>query len=874
MNRFNYILLFLLFISINAFGTHNRAGEITYRHISGYTFELTITTYTYRYSPANRIALTVTWGDGTSSVINKVPPGQKWIVIPGTDYYFNTYIGTHTYPGAGVYEILMEDPNRNQGVKNIPNSVNTIFSIKTTMLIGSDIGSNNTPVLLNPPIDKAAKGHIFIHNPAAYDSDGDSLSYSITVCTGEGGQPIEGYVLPPATDTLLIDEITGDLKWITPAEVGVYNIAILVEEWRKNIHIGRIERDMQINVYESDDNPPVNQEIPDYCIEAGDTIDFSITTTDADNDQVKQEMEGGPFQVTNPAVFEIESVGYGWAISHFRWITNCSHARQQPYYLVLKSADINDDISLVDITSFYIRVLHKAPDNLRTFAGVDTIKLEWDASHCGNPAGYKIYRRLGYYGFSPDSCENGVPEYTGYELIDIVAGGNVNSYRDDDHGEGLVPGYDYCYMITAYYSDGAESFASHEVCTTLIAGTPPILKVSVNADDEVNGEIDLAWAVPLGVDTIDDGPYRYEILRMDPGQANFTSIATKPTTDLRDTTYIDADINFNTLIFPYTYSVILYYYEGGAWYKIPGNETATSQYITIDGADNELTLNMKKRAPWLNYRYDIYRKNNNTNIFNFIGSSNRPVYIDTALRNNTTYTYRTVGFGTRPLFGTEYPAENISHIAKGMPIDTIPPCTPDLFVTSECDSTVGYNYLTWNISDSCKNDEVLGYKIYFRNSLEGNFALVDSLPPDRRSYKHFADSTIEGCYAITAIDSSNNESLKIPFCVYNLCSFYNLPNVFTPDGDGINDIYKSFNLNGYIKKVGMTIFNRYGKAVFKTDNADINWDGRNKENGKLVSTGVYYYICDVYEPRITGIVVHNLTGFIHIFSGGDNNKAE
>ena len=42
------------------------------------------------------------------------------------------------------------------GVKNIPNSVNVVFSISTILTVNPAMGRNNTPVLLNPPYDKAA----------------------------------------------------------------------------------------------------------------------------------------------------------------------------------------------------------------------------------------------------------------------------------------------------------------------------------------------------------------------------------------------------------------------------------------------------------------------------------------------------------------------------------------------------------------------------------------------------------------------------------------------------------------------------------------------------------------------------------------------
>lgn len=858
--------------------THNRAGEITYRHISGYTFEFTVTTYTYMYSQANlsRRQLNVDWGDGSTSKVDLLDvPGSiegGHLPIPNTDYFHNVYKGVHTFPGSGIYEIVMEDPNRNLGVKNIPNSVNTIFSIKTIMMVGANIGANNTPVLLNPPIDRAARGHIFIHNPSAYDPDGDSLSYTLTTCLGLGGEPIEGYSFPPASDTLLLNEYSGDLIWNTPTEVGIYNIAMLVEEWRKGLRIGRIERDMQINVYESDNNPPVNPLIDDFCIIAGDSIVFTVTSTDADGDSVVQTMNGGPFEVSNPATFILDSASHGYSTSTFKWFTKCENARQQPYYVVFKSEDINDDIQLVDITSFAIKILHPPIENLIAKPGYDSIRLEWKIPDCVTPAGYNIYRSLVHYGYTPDSCEYGVPSYTGYTLFDHVIGASENHYKDDNHGEGLVPGYDYCYMVTAYFSDGAESIASSEVCTTLVAGTPSIIKVSVASDDEANGIIDLAWAMPRGIDTIDDGPYKYFILRKAPGEIDYKVIDSIYSPDLADTTFTDSGIN--TLIYPYTYSVVLYYFKDGIWIPLPGNEYAGSQYIDIAASDNRLTLNMKKRTPWLNNRYDIYRKTANNPLFANVGSTTESVYEDSLLVNNIPYTYRTIGFGKRPLYNMEYSIQNNSHISSAIPVDTVPPCPPELIVTSTCQEKGIIDSLTWSTPDSCRNEEVVGYKIYFKNLPAEPFDLLDSVPSTISMYIHKPDSVIEGYYAVTAVDSSNNESEKIPYYIVSICGYYRLPNVFTPNNDGVNDIYTSFNINHYVKKVDMTIYNRYGSMVFKTDNPDINWDGRNMNNKKLVSTGVYYYICDVYEPLSTGAVVRNLTGFIHVYSGDDNVKVE
>ncbi|HQL69775.1 MAG TPA: hypothetical protein PLA77_03020, partial [Bacteroidales bacterium] len=198
-----FIATFLTF-TVQLMATHNRAGEITYRQLSSLTFEITIITYTSTGPnwTADRPTLEVFWGDNTSEYLPRV----EEVFLP--DYYKrNKYVGIHTYPGPGIFEIVVEDPNRNYGVENIPNSVNTLFAISTTMQINAELGVNNTPVLTQPPVDKAAKGRIFIHNPGAYDPDGDSISYKLTICRGDNGEPITGYTLPEASHSITVNEI-------------------------------------------------------------------------------------------------------------------------------------------------------------------------------------------------------------------------------------------------------------------------------------------------------------------------------------------------------------------------------------------------------------------------------------------------------------------------------------------------------------------------------------------------------------------------------------------------------------------------------------------------------------------------------------------
>jgi gliding motility-associated-like protein len=866
MKRLISIATVLFLLPVYLLATHNRAGQITFCLISGYTYSVTITTFTYTKSAADRDFLEVEWGDNSTSMVSRTLK----VDIPN-DYRHNEYTTTHTFPGPGIYQIVMQDPNRNYGIRNIPNSVNVIFSVKSILVISPDVGKNSSPVLLNFPIDRAAKGHIFIHNPSAYDPDGDSLSYKMSVCTEQDGKPIANYTLPASSDTIYVDPVVGDLIWYTPVDTGKYNVAMNIEEWRYGVKIGNITRDMQINVYETDNNPPVNPALKSFCVEAGSLIELQMTTTDPDNDSVKQIMTGGPFVTTSPATFTTVAKGLGFSTSTFRWQTTCDHVRKQPWQLMLKSEDRNDELNLFDIDNFTIKVLASAPKNPSSSATSSQINLKWKQSRCGAVIGYYIYRREGSFAFDPDSCENGVPSYTGYVKIGVVKGQADTTFIDDNNGEGLVQGIDYCYRITAYYLDGSESYASEEECNSLVPGFPALLNVSVTHVHQTNGTIYVSWAKPRNFDAATaPGPYVFKIYRsVDEQISNFMAIDSIFTTDLNDTTFTDV---LNTVLFPYYYKVKMFNNTPGNRFEMRPDESeiASSLYLDITPSDNKLTLSIRKKAPWINEQYVIYRQIGLAP-FDSIDMTNNYIYEDAGLKNGQTYTYQVKSIGWRNNEGITFTNKNLSHLNSGTPVDINPPCAPVLYVESFCDSSAT-NLLQWtNPNISCA-DDVVGYNVYFAHDMGTNPDSIAFVAPATDTvFRHVfpVGQSIAGCYTVSAIDSFGNKSpMSVKVCVDN-CSLYSLPNVFTPNGDNYDDIYHSNNPNYFIEKVDMKIFNRYGQLVFDTSDPDIQWDGKYRNTDNKLSTGVYYYICDVYEPRISGTEIRTLVGFIHLYADGD-----
>lgn len=86
----------------------------------------------------------------------------------------------------------------------------------------------------------------------------------------------------------------------------------------------------------------------------------------------------------------------------------------------------------------------------------------------------------------------------------------------------------------------------------------------------------------------------------------------------------------------------------------------------------------------------------------------------------------------------------------------------------------------------------------------------------------------------------------------------NVPNVFSPNGDGNND-YFEVTTNG-TTVYEFTVFTRNGSRIYHSVSPRIFWDGRSV-GGKELSEGIYYYVIEEEgdsEP-------FEEAGFIHLF---------
>lgn len=847
------LTFFFLCITFSVFATHERAGEITYKHTSGLTYEVTITTYTYSPSLADRDRLEVLWGDGTSSIVQRTAKQNL-----GNDIQRNTYVTTHTFPSTGTYTISMEDPNRNADIINVPNSVEVPFYIQSTLIINPFLGGNSSPVLTNPPIDVGCVNKPFYHNPGAVDSDGDSLVYSLINCRGYNGEFIPGYSYPNAPNSISIDPITGDLYWDYPTMQGEYNIAILIEEYRLGVKVGEVVRDMQIDIGVCDNDPPKIITIEDTCINAGDLLTFRVTATDASHQIVSLTAYGDIFHTSSSKAVFVDTSRYGMASGTFNWQTNCSHVRKQPYQVTFKAADNHPTVSLTSIKTVRITVVAPAPENLQAVPFQNTITLLWDPTPCTiNAVGYKIYRRIKSSGFIPDHCETGVPAYTGYQQIgrtDI----NTKTFIDNDNGNGLLRGTEYCYLVIAYYSDNAESYASNEACAFLMKEVPVITNVSISETNINTGKIEIKWLKPFEfTDTVQyPGPYTYTVNRSINNHSNFVAIATfySPTDSIL---FIDSLQNTVQNSFYYR---IDFYNNTTSPFLIGSSDMASSIFLSIDSTDQKLMLSWKESTIWNNYKYIIYRQNGST--FDSIGETSKTTFTDEGLMNEQTYCYYVESIGEYSDTTLPKPLINLSQIVCCQPIDNIPPCAPTLTGTTDCENI----RMEWSFPDSCDLTDIFITYIYYRNDISSDYLLLDSIYNYNNSYEIINPLSIAGCFFLVLMDKKGNKSNPSNELCFDtdICDFYRLPNFFSPNGDGINDYFRPFPYD-YVKSVDMDIFNRWGILVFRTTNPDIMWDGTNQYTKQPCAEGVYYYVCKVNEYTLNGIRARYLNGSVTIF---------
>lgn len=886
-------------------GSHIRAGEITATRIPGrllsYNFKLTV--YTDTRSSATNPTATLYFGEigPNGGQISQTVFRSNRNNLPTKNTDVNEYNFTHTYQAPGAYTVYYWEVNRNTNVRNMTQSDMNSFYIETFLVIDPFLGLNNTPILNLMPLDQGVLDQPFVHNPAAYDSDGDSLSYELVPCrqfeTPGGANICTGFLQPdlraggqnaantgPAT--LTIDPIDGTLLWDMPRNIeGEYNVAFKVSEWRldtnsnRRVLVGYVIRDMQILILDSRNKPPILEVPDDTCVQAGILLQFPVKATDPDpTDLINLGMESGLDTVSpsslRPRLIALQNQ-LTPATGAFRWQTDCRFVREEPYNFVFRAEDVPAfPPPMVDLKSTLVRVIAPKPTGLIARSTQTGIQLTWDnyrQTVCPNADLIEIWRRIDSVPYTPDSCTRGMPGALGFSKIATVSA-RLTSYFDPagvDTGVKRGPVYYYRIVAVFPYPGLGNSRPSDADSATLPLSVPVFTKASVIETDTADGIVRLEWAQPKDLDpTKFPPPYRYVLKRARMGSRSFTPIFSSQ--NLADTFYTDEGLN--TQRFAWQYRLV---FQFNLDERIESDSIDPVSTLWTKTVPREFAINVEwaaARTPWTNTgtRHELFKK---IDIDFYPLDTLDPAPARPRVNDNGSldgipllmgkryrYYAQVAGTFSHPKL-KHIPVENLSQIAVGSPLDTVVPCPPSglpeikSVPCASCQDFKDPNNLfntitfTQNISD-CDSD-VVAYNLYYSRYEEDTSILVQRIEVGAGplAFKHSDKGSLAGCYFIRAEDASGNLSAPSNRVCKDNCIFFELPNVFTPNRDGFNDYFEpSCFVPEFLEGYKIKVYDRWGQTLFEQDNArDVRWDGSNfaaPDKGPA-EPGTYFFEAEV-----------------------------
>jgi gliding motility-associated-like protein len=147
------------------------------------------------------------------------------------------------------------------------------------------------------------------------------------------------------------------------------------------------------------------------------------------------------------------------------------------------------------------------------------------------------------------------------------------------------------------------------------------------------------------------------------------------------------------------------------------------------------------------------------------------------------------------------------------------------------DPTTGISPLNVNFTNTSQNADTFSWS--FGDSLSSTSSLTDA---------SFVYTT--GTYTVTLIASNNSQcpdTAEVVIIVMDDFTFL-IPNIFTPNGDDVNDIFKVTSTG--LENLNASIYDRWGLKLYEWNGISGGWDGRTA-SGVTCPDGTYYYLMTV-----------------------------
>ena len=160
-------------------------------------------------------------------------------------------------------------------------------------------------------------------------------------------------------------------------------------------------------------------------------------------------------------------------------------------------------------------------------------------------------------------------------------------------------------------------------------------------------------------------------------------------------------------------------------------------------------------------------------------------------------------------------------------------------------------YVNWN-------GNIMQYNIY-RKTGNSTPIIITSVPAAVNSFEDdlsgFYNSSSDGnfCYFVEAVENTNSfsfseTSLSNKTCVSPKELIY-IPNAFTPNSNGINEVFKPVIGFADYTTYSMKIFNRLGQEIFYTNEINLGWDGSHRDKQNTSQIYLYSILIETAEGK-------------------------
>lgn len=170
------------------------------------------------------------------------------------------------------------------------------------------------------------------------------------------------------------------------------------------------------------------------------------------------------------------------------------------------------------------------------------------------------------------------------------------------------------------------------------------------------------------------------------------------------------------------------------------------------------------------------------------------------------------------------------------------PDIPNITTVEACDegNNTATFYFNEILSQYTSNDTFIGfYSSYLDASVnENEISITDAFQNQTQPQNIFYRYENENCFAIHSFQIQAVNCL--PF----------IPQGFSPNGDGINDVFEIEGLLTIYEKFTLKIYNRYGTLIYQSNENEGFWDGKaNRGNytNEVLPVGTYYYILETED---------------------------